>query len=170
MQGSAPALHDFLARTPFFGGLTADALDALVAMLAPRRIAAGDAVFRQGEIGSSMFVVQHGELLVCDERGPTQPRVKLLRLHPGDFFGETSLIEMQPRSASVFADDDAVVLELTARDLYRLYKQDMKAYVLVLQNVNRELCRRLRRTSDRLVEWAREASDATTQVTVRPVT
>jgi CRP/FNR family transcriptional regulator, cyclic AMP receptor protein len=169
MPGNAPALRDFLARTPFFGGISADALDALSAMLVARPFAAGSAVFRQGELGASMFIVEKGELIVCHEGAPGEPRVKLLRLRPGDFFGEMSLIEMQPRSASVFADQDAVVLELTGRDLYRLYKQDVKSYVLVLQNVNRELCRRLRGTSDRLVEWARGAADATTQVNVRPV-
>jgi CRP-like cAMP-binding protein len=168
MQGTAPALRDFLARTPFFGGLSGAALDSLASMLQPRRIPEGAAVFRQGDLGASMFVVEEGELLVCDEPAPGQPRVKIMRLRPGDFFGETCLIEMQPRSASVIADGAAVVLELGARDLYRLYKEDVKSYVLVLQNINRELCRRLRRTSDRLVEWAREAGpDSTTQVNVR---
>jgi CRP-like cAMP-binding protein len=169
VPAAAAALREFLARTPFFGGLPADALEALSASLVARSVPANNAVFRQGDLGASMFVVEKGELIVCHEGAPGEPRVKLLRLRPGDFFGEMSLIEMQPRSASVFADEDAVVLELTGRDLYRLYKQDVKSYVLVLQNINRELCRRLRRTSDRLVEWAREAADGTTQVNVRPM-
>ena len=39
----------------------------------------------------------------------------------------------------------AAVFELSARSLYAYYKADVHGYVLVLQNINRELCRRLRR-------------------------
>jgi len=56
-------------------------------------------VFREGEQGGSMYVIHSGELLVCHER-PGEPRIKLMRLRPGDFFGEMTLIEIQPRSAS----------------------------------------------------------------------
>jgi CRP-like cAMP-binding protein len=80
-----------------------------------------------------------------------------------------TLIEMQPRSATVVAESDCSLLELRAADLYKLYKLDMKSYVLVLQNVNREICRRLRRTNQRLVEWASEARDDSTQVGLQPI-
>jgi hypothetical protein len=42
--------------------------------------------------------------------------------------------------------------ELTARCLYSYYKTDIHAYVLVMQNINRELCRRLRRADRRIAE------------------
>jgi len=70
-------------------------------------------------------------------------------LDPGDFFGEMTLIEMQNRSATVVAEAPTVLYELTAQNLYACYKTDIHAYVIVLQNINRELCRRLRRSDDR---------------------
>ncbi len=164
-MGSAE-LREFLVRTPFFGGLEGAALEAVAEMLIERPYPAGETVFREGDEGGSMYVIRSGELIVCHE-APGEPRIKLMRLRAGDFFGEMTLIEMQPRSASVVVDRHAVLLELRARDLYRLYKTDVRAYVLVVQNINRELCRRLRRTTDRLVEWAREAADVSTQVNVR---
>ena len=54
-----------------------------------------------------------------------------------------TLIEMQNRSATVVAATAAVLYELTAQNLYTYYKAVTRAYVIVLQNVNRELCRRL---------------------------
>jgi hypothetical protein len=45
-----------------------------------------------------------------------------------------------------------VLYELTARELYRCYKTDIHAYVMVMQNINRELCRRLRRADKRIAE------------------
>jgi CRP-like cAMP-binding protein len=88
-------------------------------------------------------------------------------LGPGDFFGEMALIEMQNRSAMVVAESPAVLYELTARNLYTLYKSDIQAYVLVLQNINRELCRRLRRADDRIAALAESSGPSTTQGQVR---
>jgi CRP-like cAMP-binding protein len=154
----------FLPRTPFFGGLEPQVLEFVADRLLTRPLAAGATVFEEGEPGASLFIVRTGTLLVF-HRGPEgAPPVKLIRLGPGDFFGEMTLIEMQPRSATVRTESDAVLLELRGRDLYALYKQDMKAYVMVLQNINRELCRRLRRSNERIVEWAVHAGDETTQV------
>jgi CRP/FNR family cyclic AMP-dependent transcriptional regulator len=73
-------------------------------------------------------------------------------LRPGDFFGEMTLIEMQNRSATVVAESPTVLYELTAKDLYTYYKADIHAYVIVMQNINRELCRRLRRADNRIAE------------------
>jgi CRP-like cAMP-binding protein len=162
-------LLEFLPRTSFFGGLDRPALERVIGMLVPRSLPKGAVVFNEGDPGNSLFVVRSGELLVCHHGDEGGPPVKLTRLRQGDFFGEMTLIEMQPRSATVQVERDAELLELRARDLYELYKKDIKAYVLLLQNINRELCRRLRRTSQRLMEWASEAADETTQVGLRPL-
>ena len=76
-------------------------------------------------------------------------------LAPGDFFGEMTLIEMQNRSATVVAESPAVLYELTAQKLYACYKADVHAYVIVLQNINRELSRRLRRADKRIADLLR---------------
>ena len=96
--------------------------------------------------------------------GETGHVIRLTRLGPGDFFGETTLIEMQPRSTTVTAEVPALLLELTNMDLYRLYREDVHAYVMVLQNINRELCRRLRRNERRITEMADLSGDEMTQI------
>jgi CRP/FNR family transcriptional regulator, cyclic AMP receptor protein len=78
--------------------------------------------------------------------------IRMARLEPGDFFGEMTLIEMQNRSATVVAESPTVLYELTAQKLYKCYKADVYGYVMVLQNINRELCRRLRRADNRIAE------------------
>lgn len=160
-------LEAFLSRTPFFGGLAPAALHRVVGMLEARRLPAGAVVFDEGDRGASMFVVETGEL-VAVQSGPSGRPVRLMRLQPGDFFGETTLIEMHPRPYTVQAEADTVLHELTSMGLYRLYREDVQAYVLVLQNINRELCRRLRRAGDRLAEVADEADDDVTQIIFRP--
>lgn len=161
-----PELKAFLMRTPFFGGLEDVQLDRVLRRLRPRAIARSEGVFREGEQGRSMYVVTAGELLGFRE-GPSGRAVKMVRFRPGDFFGEMTLIEMQPRSMTVRAEAAAALLELDNMDLFALYKEDPLAYVLIIQNVNRELCRRLRRADARIAEYADDARDPTTQIGLR---
>jgi CRP/FNR family transcriptional regulator, cyclic AMP receptor protein len=153
MAVSSPDLKAFLVATPFFGGLADASLDLLISMLVERRFDAGATVVAEGEPGRSMYVVHSGALVVS-KLGQSGRAVRLAGLKPGDFFGEMTLIEMQNRSATVVAESPAVLYELSARNLYTSYKSDIHAYVLVLQNINRELCRRLRRADNRIAELA----------------
>jgi CRP-like cAMP-binding protein len=151
MAVSSPDLKAFLLATPFFGGLSGASLDLLVSMLVERRFDAGATVVAEGEPGRSMFIVHSGELVVSRllDSGYT---IRMAGLTPGDFFGEMTLIEMQNRSATVVAESPTVLYELTAQKLYACYKADIIAYVMVIQNINRELCRRLRRADKRIAE------------------
>jgi CRP/FNR family cyclic AMP-dependent transcriptional regulator len=151
MAVSSPDLKAFLVATPFFGGLSDSGLDLLVSMLVERRVDVGATVVAEGEPGRSMFVVHSGGLVVS-KLGHSGRVIRMAGLESGDFFGEMTLIEMQNRSATVVAKSPAVLYELTARQLYTCYKADIHAYVIVIQNINRELCRRLRRADNRIAE------------------
>jgi len=151
MAVSSPDLKAFLIATPFFGGLSDASLDLLVSMLVERRFDAGATVVAEGEQGRSMFVVHSGTLVVS-KLGHAGRILRMSGLDPGDFFGEMTLIEMQNRSATVVAESPTVLYELTAKNLYTCYKADIHAYVMVLQNINRELCRRLRRADNRIAD------------------
>lgn len=168
MAGSSPDLRAFLLATPFFGGVTDASLELLVSMMVERRFEAGATVVAEGEPGHSMFIVLAGELVV-EKLGDSGRAIWMSRLEPGDFFGEMTLIEMQNRSATVTAESVTVLYELTARNLYTFYKADMRAYVLVLQNINRELCRRLRRSDNRIAELTEGSREVVTQHRVRHV-
>src|SRR5262245_13383001 len=125
--------REFLEQTPFFGGLDRAQLDRVIAMLVEHAIDDGATVFREGESGKSMYIVREGQLM-SSQSGESGRQVKLMRLEPGDFFGETALIEVQPRQFSVVAEMPSRLLELTNKGLYRLYQDDTHAYVMVLQN------------------------------------
>lgn len=139
-------LREFLARTPFFGALDQGSLGFVAGLLHTRSFPAGAQVLTQGECGNSMYVVRRGCLHIL-RRGAAGHDLKLQLLRPGDFFGVTALVEMEPRPFTVVADQDAELLEITAADLYKLYRHDVKAYALIVMNVNRELCRHLRRAA-----------------------
>jgi len=168
MAVSSPDLKAFLVATPFFGGLSDASLDLLISMLVERRFDVGVTVVAEGEPGRSMYIVHSGELVVS-KLGESGRALRMTGLGPGDFFGEMTLIEMQNRSATVVADSPTALYELTARNLYTYYKADIHAYVMVMQNINRELCRRLRRADNRIAELADASRESMTQNRVRPV-
>jgi len=153
MAVNSPDLKAFLIATPFFGGLSDASLDLLISMLVECRIDAGAVVVAEGEPGRSMYIVHSGELVVS-KRAESGRAISMTRLGPGDFFGEMTIIEMQNRSATVAAETPTVLYELTGKNLYAFYKADIHAYAMVLQNINRELCRRLRRADTRIAEGA----------------
>ncbi len=153
MKVSLPDLKAFLVATPFFGGLSDASLSLLISMMIERCFDVGAIVVAEGEQGRSMYVVHSGELVVS-KLGGSGDAIPIARLGPGDFFGEMTLIEMQTRSASVITESPTVLYELTAGNLYAFYKADIHAYAMVLQNINRELCRRLRRADISIVELA----------------
>jgi len=163
---SSPELKAFLVATPFFGGLSDASLDLLISMLVERRFDLGDSIVLEGEPGRSMYIVQSGELVVS-KIGESGRVIRMSHLGPGDFFGEMTLIEPQNRSATVVAETPTVLYELTARNLYAYYKADIHAYVIVMQNINRELCRRLRRADNRIAELADASRESLSQIRVR---
>ncbi len=142
-------LENFLMGTSFFGGLPQPVVSAIAGKLKERRVAPGEQVFAEGESGKSMYIVRSGELIV-QRHCADGSQARLLMMRAGDHFGVTSLIEMEPRPFSCRAEKESLLYELTNMDLYALYKSDLKAYTLVLQNINRELCRRLRKAALRI--------------------
>lgn len=142
-------LARFLSGTSFFGGLAPEVARAVLAMLKERRIAPGEVLFEEGDDGKSMYIVGKGALIV-QRHCPHGTDARLMMMRPGDFFGVTTLIEMEPRPFSCHAEVESLVYELTNLDLYQLYKKDQKTYLLVLQNITRELCRKLRKAAQRI--------------------
>ncbi|HPB96365.1 MAG TPA: cyclic nucleotide-binding domain-containing protein, partial [Polyangiaceae bacterium] len=115
-------------------------------------------IFREGDTSSEMYVVLHGEFEVLknSKRG-VDTRVALLGT--GDWFGEMSILDVQPRSASVRSLAVSRLLVITTADLEALYRRDVKSYSLFVLNVARELSRRLRVTDGILAELAASMVD-----------
>ena len=151
-----------LASVPIFEELSTKELKSIASSAKEVTHREGHVLAREGESGVGFFLILEGDVAVAV--GGRSMR----KMGPGDFFGETTLIEMHPRHFSVVVERDARLLELTNADLYNLYLQDVKSYVLVLQNINRELCRRLRRASNRITAYADEAGDEVTQIRTEP--
>jgi len=148
----------WLPSIALFGGLEEPTLKRVVAMMGVHHFEPGREVCRQDEAGRSMFLIRSGEVVVC--RGSGDHRIKMVRMGSGEFFGEMTLIDVQKRSATVLVEQPALLYSLSNRDLYRLFQEDPPGYVMILQNLCRELSRRLRATNQRLQSLAEEHEDS----------
>ena len=140
---SAPPSPEALREIGLFGALSDEVLDYLIESLPVLLVAPGEHVFREGDLAREMFVVLNGEVEVLKhaKRGG-EARVALLG--PGDWFGEMSILDVMPRSATVVALAPSRLLRITSEALDGLYRRDLKAYSLIVLNIARELSRRLR--------------------------
>jgi CRP/FNR family cyclic AMP-dependent transcriptional regulator len=135
---------DLLAQIPLFQSLADEDRESLSARLTEKSVSAGDVVFSKGESGASMYVVQSGAVQVYLPGIDRQtPPVTLKDLHTGEFFGELALFDDKPRSASVRALVDTVLLELTREQLGEHLSRSKRAAMTILA----EMADRLRETN-----------------------
>jgi len=154
----APVVATQLREIGLFGALSDEILAHLVSTLHDMRVGAGETVFKEGDPAREMYVLIDGEMEVLKKsrRGRDQ-RVAILG--PTDSFGEMSVIDMQPRSATVRALAPSRVLRISTEDMDALYRHDLKSYTLIVLNLARDLSRRLRVTDSILADFTASVLD-----------
>src|SRR3954468_7076631 len=118
---------DFLGQIPIFGGLPGPALARILDAARVVQVEAGARLIEEGEQAVSMFVVVEGELEIC-KRGRNGAVFCLAVLKRGDCVGEMSLIDIQPRSATVRALRAATLVVLDHGAIARLYQTELEVY------------------------------------------
>lgn len=134
-----------LAEVPFFQLLDDHEREMLAQHLDVVKLPAGQTVCEYGEPGDSLFLIRSGAVEVF-LRDNTGERIVLEAATAGDFFGELSLLDGGPRSASVIVTKDLEALRLDRRDLDEFLKRHPAAALDLLAATGR----RLRQTAERL--------------------
>ncbi len=104
-----------LQNVGLFRGIHEADLTALAQSLVVRRYKAGQLVFKQSDVGSTMYIVFQGQINIYLPAAPDN--LPLQMIEAGDHFGELALFDNGPRSASALAMTDVVLLELTQQAL-----------------------------------------------------
>lgn len=136
---------DVIRATPLFEGLGEEALSFIAAQVTSSTYEAGEVVAAEGSLGDCMFIIKYGAVDVL--LGPHGPgTVKIARLSAGDFAGELSLIDSQPRSASLVASQKTEILIMNKSTLLDLHERDFHAFMKMIVNITRRIGNRLRQT------------------------
>ena len=109
----AARMRDALRACRLFTGVDDASLDLVAAALRPRRFRRGETIFHAGDPGDALFIVASGavKITIPSDEG-SEPAI-LTTIGPGGFFGELSLLDGAPRSAT------AVALEATETHVLR---------------------------------------------------
>ena len=159
----------FLRDVLLFKDIAEDEEAAVWARLEERRLRRGDVLFREGEKGKELFIIRSGAVIVSKHVKGRVEQV-LARLGPGDFFGEMSLFDDQPRSATIQAETETIMYGLDRSSLDHLIEQNPRAATAFFTQVVLVLVKRLRDSSDLVAEVTRWGLEATGLDVERPAT
>lgn len=134
---------DLLKDVPLFGGLDDDDLNRLAMLITEKHYPKDSVIVSVTDPGDALFMVGEGEVKVSlwSDNGR---EIILATLGPGEFFGEMSLVDGEPRSANVTCTTDSLILRLGRGDFLKA----IRSYPTIAINVMTEVCVRLRRADE----------------------
>ena len=140
-------MDEVLARSGLFQGLSEDAVDPVASRLEIINIPRGRVVFNEGEAGDSLYIVMVGKIKLS-RRAPDGRENVLAVMGPSDQFGELSVFDPGPRTATATAVTDV--------KLARMSQSALRAWIEAPPEIGEQLlrvvARRLRRTNDSVAD------------------
>jgi CRP-like cAMP-binding protein len=118
---------ELLKHTPLLAGLSRGDLETVGRLAEEVDVPAGQVLMREGDTGNEFFVIVSGYVRI--DRGGTVVKT----LGTGDFFGEISLVDEGPRSATATTDTPATLLVVSHREFHSLMDQFPSIRLCVLQ-------------------------------------
>jgi CRP/FNR family cyclic AMP-dependent transcriptional regulator len=134
-----------LAKVPVFEAMSPEDLRRVAEVAVPRRFAAGQVIFREGDASDTCYIVRNGHARAVRENVDGRA-IALAHFGPGDIFGELAMFDAEKRSATIEALDDLDAIAISGSDMRRLMRQhaEMSAKLAIA------LARRLREANERL--------------------
>ena len=135
--------NDVVRQAPLFSALDDEAATALRSSMAETKLRRGDVLFHEGDSGDKLYIVLDGKVKLG--RTSSDGRENLLAiLGPGQMFGELSLFDPGPRSATVTAVTDTTFASLSHEDLLRW----LEGRPMVARGLLAQIAGRLRKAND----------------------
>lgn len=150
---SANELIDQLRQNTLFQDVAVEDLTALLEHMQRQFHPVGKALFQQGDVGTTMYIIRNGQVRIFTYHRETTHEVTLMLYGQDEIFGELSLIDSQPRSASAVVTDALEVLALERDDFLSFLNERPKVGLAMM----RSLAQRLRRTTNLLEDLRVEA-------------
>src|SRR5690349_15135066 len=134
-----------LSRVPVFSTLSREDLAHVAQVAMPRQFEAGEVVFKEGDEGSTCYIVRSGRARAIREH-PDGRSITLAHFAPGDIFGEMSMFDGERRSATVETTEGTEAIAILSGDMHRLLREHPDISVKLIA----ALGQRLRDTNERL--------------------
>jgi CRP/FNR family cyclic AMP-dependent transcriptional regulator len=152
-------LRQLLPSLAVFRGLVDHEIEKVCSLIATREFAANEVIANQGDLATSMFIIGRGRCqITLAPEGDDHPII-LAELGVGDSIGEMALVDIQPRSATITALEPSLLFGLSNMDFLTIYEWNIPTYALMLNNICREISRRLRKANQRICALTESAND-----------
>lgn len=150
----------FLKTVRLFREFAEPELLAFASRLRERALRRGQVLFREGDLGDEMFVVRRGAIIISKAVTGRVEQV-LSRETAGSFFGEMSLFDRSPRSATIQAESDVDLLVLDRDNLNLLIEVNPRAAAAFFHALVFVFIERLRASGNLVAEVTRWGLEAT---------
>ena len=137
----------FLQRISLFQGISRRAFGHLFQALVSRSYAPGEILFHEGDVGRALFILENGKVELSRMADKGEP-AHLATLNPGDYFGEMSLLDERPRTATAAAAEPVKVYLLYKTELEKLIKNVPHIGAAIMMHLAMLLAARLRAMTD----------------------
>jgi SulP family sulfate permease len=127
--------------------LSEEQMEVLKPRLRRQAFEQGQQVFTEGAESKELYIIAQGSASVKIRLAGTDREARLVTFAPGTVFGEIALLDTEPRSATITADEPLVCYVLTASDFEEIKKSHPAIAIMLLTNLGRELSSRLRRVN-----------------------
>ncbi len=141
--------EDILAHVDLFSALSKKELQALAKSCQERSYAAGSVLFAQGDTGAGLYVLKVGQVRIMQANNPDKAEEELDTAGPNEVFGEMSLLDDMPRSATVTAIEDVTALLLPVWEFRSILQDHPDIARKLLAVLSRRLRKAERRKQDR---------------------
>ena len=145
------AITAILSKIAIFAGLNDKQLGLVFKTLEKIVYDKDELIFKQGESCSYVYIIESGKVKLYLEAENTV--LELVEFSIGDCFGESSLIGIEPHTASAIATEKTTLVILSSSALLSLYENDKDTYIIIILNIAREISRRLSKTDNILAHY-----------------
>lgn len=159
MSASSKEIARFLKSVVIFADLETAERTHIAPLLSEVRLQRGQRLFKQGDPGETLYIVHTGTCAITVNLADGQ-ELDIAQFENGDFFGEMSIFENEPRSAGCYARTEAMLYALTERDFHSLMDEHPQLAQKVMFRMLTATAQRLANTNvflSDMVQWGEAA-------------
>jgi CRP-like cAMP-binding protein len=112
----------FLKKNPLFSNIMTGELKAVAAISEELSFHDGEEIVKEHDPGDSAFIIKEGRVTIVKRTADDQ-NLNLAQLGEGDFFGEMSLFDDEPRSATAVAQSPCILLRISRDELIDVIRE-----------------------------------------------
>ena len=146
-----------LRHLAFTNGIDGERLDKLAALASPMRWKTDQVIFREGDFGKALYVVEEGRVAIDVRTSPNAEPTTILTIGRGQVLGWSSVFYERPKSATARAVEPTTALAIDAHGLAALFNNDPELGYILSRRLLQVVSERLMATRIQLLDQLKQS-------------